>query len=153
GFLLDWSGGGRPFMFRLCTVLRPVGTSGRASAWIASFAREMTVASVTSAVGSVASVIAAVAALITVFLARTTVLEARRARSEARTAHEEAMVEWQEARRAAANQHRDEMTERARAFSAEITLQRVIQVEHVVESLVDVVDTARSEAIDPPPVM
>lgn len=92
-----------------------------------------TLASFWGALGGISVVIAALAALVTIFFARSTVQEARLARRDNHQAHEE------------------EMAERAIALAAELRLQRIKQIEVVAEVLVDLIETARSEYIDPPP--
>jgi hypothetical protein len=103
------------------------------------------------ALGGIASVIAACAALVTIFYARATVIQARSGQRDAKIAHSEELLEQRALIEQAQAAHHEEMVERARALSAEIKLHRIVQLERVVETLVELIRVARDEEIHPPP--
>lgn len=120
-------------------------------------------------IGGISSGIAAFAALITIVYARRTVVESRQGRREAQAAHREDLEEarvarvqseeahkqnvaqQQRARQDFADAHREQMSERAAATATEIRLQRVLQAKRVAEVLMDLIETARAEHLNPPP--
>ena len=106
-----------------------------------------------TAIGGLASVVAAAAALVTIIYARATVHEARQTRDESHQAHLEEMTDRRAAAETSAVMHHDEMQARDRALAAELSLQRIVQVGRVVDALLDLVDTARKELDDPPPLL
>jgi len=85
-------------------------------------------------VSEIASVVAAVAALTTVLYARATVRAGKAGLSEQRAATE-----------AAQRGHREHMEERARAFDAELVLQRIVQVERISSVVVELMAAAHEE--------
>jgi hypothetical protein len=103
------------------------------------------------AVGGIGSVVAAAAALVTILFARQTVRESVVARQENREAHDAEMREQSAALEVAATAHREEMAERRRALEADIKLQRIIQMERVAETLLDLIRVARDEEMNPLP--
>lgn len=122
----------------------------------------MVAADAWTTVGGVASVVAAAAALVTIIYARATVQVAREARQEARRDHAQslaaereaasaAVAEQRAAIEAAAAAHHEEMADRARAFEAEIVLERIVQLERIADVLSELVDVARDEHVSPPP--
>jgi len=111
----------------------------------------MVLAELWGAVGGLGSVLAATEALVTIVYARATVLEGRVTRRESHEAHQQDLVESRAATDAAAAAHREETADRAKAFSAEVTLERIRQVERVCEVLTALIAAAREETINPPP--
>jgi hypothetical protein len=114
-----------------------------------------------SLIAAVATVVAAIAALAAIYFARETVREAVRARRESASAHDTQMLQSRSAHGAQMLQmsnamtldsarHRQEMTERTRAFAAEMVLRRIEQAERVSELFLQLVEVAREEYFSPP---
>lgn len=103
--------------------------------------------------GGIASGLAAVAALVAILYARLTVHEAKLGREQSRAAHIEAVAEQKAAAQALACAHREEMTERHLAHEAELTMQRIVAIQQTSKLLLELIDVAREEAINPPPLL
>ena len=103
------------------------------------------------AVGGIASFVGAAAVLIAVLYARETVREARAARAEAHADHLETIREQEKATDAARDAQRVEMADRERAYQAERALQRGAQVQRIADLLLELVEVARDEDLNPPP--
>ena len=67
-----------------------------------------------------------------------------------RNATETALAEQRTATEASEAAHREQMAERERALTAEMTVQRVAQVERISTLLLNLVDVARDEQLRPP---
>jgi hypothetical protein len=106
-----------------------------------------------SVISSVASVLAATAALVTILYARATVQEAQRGRRESRANHVEAIAEQKTMAAAFSSAHAEQMADRQRAHDADARLQRLAQMERISELLLSVIDAARAEALEPPPLL
>lgn len=103
--------------------------------------------------GGVASVVAAGAALVTVLYARATVIQARAGRREAKNAHADETRQQAQLLEATRIAHEQEMTEREKALTSDLFLQRLAHLGRITDLLGEVADVARIEQVHPPPLI
>jgi hypothetical protein len=81
------------------------------------------------------------------------VREAKQAREQSHRDRLEAIEQQEAAEKAFAAAHREEMSERDRAYDAELRLQRIVQADRISEAIVNLIETAYDEVKSPPPML